>query len=236
MTTNKTDDTRPALFLFTPYCQFTRPYFERLLTAYRITSSCEDADYALMLSTTDIYSANEGSGIDESAPLDTSSQAYADEQEYSDKCHAHGLPAAVLRCSNIVGTGMNGFPRMIAESIYRGTYVNISGNKACRSVIHATSLPDAAHLVIGHDGAYNVTDRRETPINDLADALAWRMAQKRILSLKPRWSRMFFGKRKFSDLCRNITFSSERLAALGDFDPVSTVDYLKTHVYDDESL
>lgn len=230
------NDDKPALYLFTPFAEFVMPYFERYMPEYRITRDPLDAVRAIMVSSTEIYDVPEGDDIDELAPIDTSGTTYRKEQEFKETCRSHGLESPILRCAGIVGTGMNGFTRRIAESIYRGFFLKIDGNPACRSLIHARDIPEAARLVLDKNDTFNVTDKRKNTINDLADALAWRMGQKRLFALSPKWYRLLMGKRKFAEHTRSITFSCGKLDAIGKFDPVSVTKYLKTHVYDDESL
>ncbi len=230
------EDQRPALYLFTPSSSFVRPYFERLMSQYRLTDDPAEAEAALMISSTDIYDVTDGDNFNELTPLKADSSLAADEQAFTEICNARGLKPTILRCAPIVGTGMIGWPRQLAEKIYRGTYLGVSGNDARRSVVHAVSLPDAASAVLKSGEIYNVTDTVDPLVTDLADALAWRIAQKRIFSLKPKWFSLIFGKKKLDNACRSLTFSCEKLRSAANFSPVSTVEYLKTHVYDERSL
>ncbi|MDE5553904.1 MAG: hypothetical protein K2J10_01825 [Muribaculaceae bacterium] len=230
------EDKRPALYLFTPLSTFVRPYFERLLPDYRITDEPGEAVSAVMISSIDIYDVESGENFNELTPLKQDSEWAAAERTYTETCADHSLQPTILRCAPIVCTGMAGWPREMAEKIYRGTYLGVSGNEARRSVVHAVSLPDAALTALNSGETFNVTDTIDPTIPMLADAFAWRIAQKRIFSLKPKWYRLILGKKKFDAASRSLTFSCEKLRSRGDFNPVSTVDYLKTHVYDENSL
>lgn len=229
------DDDRPILFLYTPEADFVRPYFERLIPEMRISDSPAGASKAVMISSTDIYGSQSGSNINELSPIDEISPYAAHERHFAEFCTSAGLTSVVLRCAPIVGTGMTGWPRRLAERIYRGTFVAIPGNEARRSVVHAVSIPLAAEAA-SHGGIFNVTDAVDPSLNDLADALAWRISQKRVFSLKPRFYRFIFGKRNYDQATATLTFSCEKLRSAGAYDPVSTVEYLKNHVYDDASL
>ena len=217
-----TEDRRPALYLYTPDVDFVRPYFERLMPDLRITESPEAAETAVMLSTVDVYDVSAGTNFNELTPLKRDCGHVSDENGFIGQCKECGLKPTILRCAPIVGTGMAGMPRELAEKIYRGTFIGISGNEARRSVVHAVSLPDAARAVMATD--------------DLAEALAWRIAQKRIFYMKPKWFSLLFGKKRLINESVTLTFSCEKLRSFSGFDPVSTVDYLKTHVYDQASL
>lgn len=231
-----TDDDRPILFLYTPKANFVRPYFERMMSDMRISDSPSDASMAVMISSTDIYGEQSGTNINEFAPIDESSEYAVDEQQFFDLCQSSELKPIVLRCAPIIATGMTGWTRSLAERIYRGTFVTLPGNEARRSVVHAVSLPEAAKAAAASGGIYNVTDAVDPALNDLADALAWRISQKRVFSLKPRLYRFFFGKRNYQQATSSLTYSCEKLRSTGKYNPVSVVEYLKNHVYDDSSL
>lgn len=232
---SQSDDDRPILFLYSPGADFVRPYFERLMPDMNISDTPRGAMKAVMISSSDIYGDLTGTNINELSPIDENSDYAAEERRFAEICGENGLMPVILRCAPIVGTGMNGWPRLLAERIYRGTFVSIPGNEARRSVVHAVSLPQAA-LAASQGGTFNVTDAVDPTLNDFADALAWRIAQKRVFSLKPRLYRFIFGKRNYDKATSTLTFSCEKLRSTGLYEPVSTVDYLKNHVYDDSSL
>lgn len=231
-----TEDLRPALFLFSPAADFVRPYFERYMPEFRITDTPDDALSAVMISTTGVYDVTEGSNFNELTAVNENSEVIAQEKHFERICNEAGLPATILRCADIVCTGMTGRPREMAQKIYRGTFIALDGNEAQMSVIHAVSLPDATRAALGKNDIYNVTDGCDPSINSLAEALAWRIAQKRIFSLKPKWYKLLFGKGKLEDAKKTLTFSSEKIRSTGNFSPVSVTEYLKNHVYDQESL
>lgn len=226
----------PILYLCTPGRDFVRPYFERGMTGYTISDRPDGAACAVMISTTDVYDASEGMNFNELTPLRENSADIAEEKRFADICSANGLQPVILRCAEIVGTGMTGFPRELANRIYRGTYVNIADNTAVRSVVHASSLPEAAAIALKRPDIYNVTDRTDTSLNDFADALAWRISQKRVFTLGPKWFKFIFGKRNYDRQTDSLTFSCEKLSSAGDYEPVRVVEYLKNHVYDESSL
>lgn len=226
----------PTLYLYTPGKNFIRPYFERYITDYTITDNPDGADCAVMISSTDVYDVGEGTSFNELTQLKEDSTWLADEKRFCEVCNSNGIKPVILRCSDIIGTGMTGFPRELANRIYRGTYVNIADNGAVRSFVHASSIPEAARVALTRPDIYNVTDRTDTPLNEFADALAWRISQKRVFSLGPKWFKFVFGKRNYSRQTRSLTFSCEKLSSAGDFKPVRVVEYLKNHIYDESSL
>lgn len=226
----------PNIYICSPGKDFVRPYFERLMPEYEITDSIHNADVAIMISSTDIYDIDKGTNFNEFAPLKSDCQLALDEQQFIGACNERNIPYSILRCAPIVCTGMQGFVRFMAERIYRGSYIGLSENKAVRSFVHGVDLPAAARATIGLNDVFNVTDGRETLLTDLADALAWRMSQKRIFSLKAKWYKLLFGKKKMDEVCRSLCFSIEKIKSTGKFNPTPVVEYLKTHIYDEQSL
>lgn len=229
------EDTRPILFLYTPQADYVRPYFERMMDEYRISDTPDNADYAVMISSTDVYAVTEGENFNELTEV-KDCQTLVDEKHFAELCRGSHISPTVLRCAPVVCTGMHGWPRALAEKIYRGTFIALKDNDARRSVVHAVSLPDAVRAVLGRDEVFNVTDCQDPTVNELAEALAWRMSQKRIFSLKAKWLRFLIGKKRMKEAGLSLTFSCEKLRSSGNYNPVAVTEYLKTHVYDEKSL
>lgn len=151
-------------------------------------------------------------------------------------CSERQLPVVVIRCPYIVGTGMKGLTRKMAEGIYKGTFVHISGNDTRISVVHATDVARAASIASGIQGSYTLTDGTDPTVHDLADALAYRMGDKRLFTIAPRWARLWYGRRYFTTLTTSHTVQDTFRAVFPDFTPASVIEYLKTHDYDEQSL
>ena len=91
------------------------------------------------------------------------------EEEFSAKASASGTPAYILRCAPIVGTGMTGSVRRLAESIYRGVFFHFPGNEARKSIVHATDVARAARFIADNTLApriYNLTDGADPTLHD----------------------------------------------------------------------
>lgn len=160
----------------------------------------------------------------------------SDDAEFEKYCSEHALPVATLACCDIIGTGMRGLPRRIAERIARGTLVHIRGNEARISLVHATDVARAVSMLCGCQGAYTLSDGREHTMHDLADAIAYRMNDKRLYTVAPRWARLWYGAACYSELTTDHLFESAFAADFPEFVPVDTIDYMHTHVYDHTSL
>lgn len=160
----------------------------------------------------------------------------AEDPAFDDYCAEHGLPVTTIACPAVIGTNMNGQPRRIAAGIYRGTFVHIRDNGARMSVIHATDVARAVSRVAGTEGTFTLHDGCDPTIHDVAEALAFRMAEKRIITLKPRWARLWYGSDYYNILTSNHLLENSFVEAFPDFHPVDTLNYLRTHVYDESSL
>lgn len=156
--------------------------------------------------------------------------------EFDEYCRQRQLPVAVIRCPYIVGTGMTGLVRKIAAGIYKGTFVHIAGNDARISIVHATDVAKAASAAAGTQGTYTLTDGVDPTVHDLSDAFAYRMGDKRIFSIGPKWAKLWYGRTYYTTLTTSHTATDSFCVVYPDFHPVSVVEYLKTHVYDEQSL
>lgn len=239
---------RKILLLSAPGRMFVVPYIERELPQWEIYSPENighlQPDAAVMLSGTEIYAVREGSDYDESAPVDGRLPLAAREVELCNLAEQRGIKPVVLRCAVTIGTGMEGYGMDMARDIARGTFFHFPGNQAVVSVIHASQI---ARLVADIcNGAvtpsrkyYNITDLKDTPVHDLAEALAFRMNNKRISTLSTRpqqWmGRIVFGA-KYRRYSTSLTFSARAAEKELNFCPEGTVEYMRSHVYDDNSL
>ena len=143
---------------------------------------------------------------------------------------------AVLECPNVVGTGMSGLPMQIASAIAGGRFFHVKNADARISTIHAVDVAKAVKLVIGHPGRHVVTDGCDPTVSEFAEALAWRVNQRRIYTLKACCAKWLMDRCLF-ELCNTGMIADGRaFIEMFDFRPVAVTEYLRTHVYDDESL
>lgn len=151
-------------------------------------------------------------------------------------CAERALPVAVLVCPSIVCTAMRGLPMRIARAISRGTFALVRGSEARISVVHGSDVARAAARAAGTQGTYVLTDGADPTIAELAQALAHRLGDKRLITISPRLARIWYGRQLFglltTDHCQPSTFAE----VFPDFKPEIVTQYLRTHVYDQESL
>lgn len=234
------------ILIYAPGADFLMPYLRHALPGTLICGP-EDADgaeLAVMISSCDIYGPGPCVSVDESAGTDNSSPWVSEESTFMKSVSA--MPAVVLRCADIVGTGMTGFPRALAESVWRGTFFHFPDNEARRSVVHASDIASiialmSENLPAGTSAVYNLTDGADPTIHDLAEALAFRMKNKRISTLSTgpqQWfGRKMYGPKRYGDYTTTRTFSSGKLRSdYPSFVPSVVTEYLRTHNYDETSL
>ncbi len=240
------DNKEITLMLAAPGREFVLPYIEAAIPGADIVGvDSAGADVAVMLSGTEIYALPDGavlaaidSEVDGRLPLARA------EVEFAGASRRLGLKPVILRCANTVGTGMTGYPRKLAESIARGMFFHFPANDARVSVVHAA---DVAALVaalargeaVPQREVYIVTDGDNPTLHDFANALAFRMNDKRISNLST-WGqrlagRVFYGS-DYRRYTTTLTFDgSDAVRDLG-FCPTPVVRYLREHKYDENSL
>lgn len=235
---------KPVAVIFTPERDFLLPYFERQLEDMQIVTNIsqpvqQPVGLAVMVSSTDVYDVSTGHFIDEGAPLKTSSKWIDVEAEFAEFCGERGLKTTIIRCPEVIGTGMHGLAMRMARGIARGTLMHIRGNQGAMSLIHAVDVAKYAVDKRITGMTVNLTDGVETTTDALIDALAHRLNDKTIFTIKwPRIAKALYGAAYYNQLANRLTFSNKKIAeAIGDdFAPNIVTEYLTTHVYDDSSL
>ncbi len=222
---------------------FLRPYFLREFPGRdAMADDITPGRTAFFISDTEIYDCRPDEWADEDAPLRTGSPLLETEKAFMDKAHEEGCRAFILRCAPTVCTGMQGRARRLLNDIYRGLFFHLPGNEARLSVVHGTDVAAAAAFLAASDaegGIFNLTDGNHPSIDDLAEALAYRLDNKRIstVSTKPQqwFARLMYGGRRLDDYTVSALVSSAKIESMG-FEPHGVCSYLRNHVYDDASL
>lgn len=164
------------------------------------------------------------------------SEPDAPDPEFEAYCAERRLPVAVLVCPSIVCTAMRGLPMRIARRISRGTFALIKGSRARMSVVHGADVARAAAIAAGTQGTFVLTDGADPTVADLALALAYRIDDKRLPAIGPKLARLWYGRDFFEQLTTDHCQPSTFAEAFPDFKPEIVTQYLRTHVYDQESL
>lgn len=235
---------KPLAVVYMPEREFLLPYFQRELSDYMVVTAFDAVGeskpaLAVMVSSTDIYNVKAGRELTEETSLLSSSPWREKEEAWAEWCARNSLAVTIVRCPEVIGTGMRGLAMRLARGIARGTLLHIRDNEGLISLIHAT---DVAALAIhpelqGH--TVNLTDGTETAMYELIDALAYRLGDKHVLTIKwPRIARAIYGSEFYDDMTRQLTFSNSlAMCLLGPSVRLNKVtEYLRTHNYNEESL
>lgn len=215
-------DKRPFMAVCAPSHNFVLKYFDRLFDM-RISDRPEDA-----LPGTTAFVIK---GVDECENDDA--------RTFRRACQERGLRIVTLRVPMVIGTGMTGTPMRLARGVSRGTMLRIKDNEARWSMIHATDIANVARLLSQNDDADQeyVISGAPVRVNDLIEALGQRIKDKRVGTISRRLGRIVYGKVLFDLLTTdNVVNPSVFAEKYPDFEFVNPAEYMKSHVYDDESL
>lgn len=214
--------------------------------------------HVVVVSSTAVYGLSSGENIDETAPVrpaDNASRHLASiEERVKERCKATGAMCTILRPADVVGTGMEGFTGRLARDVNNGSYMHVKGNEAQRSIVHAIDVAKAVRAVAekaGDDcieGVYNLTDRSGATIEQLADAIAYRLGNKRIFTtgLKAAKALALLGditlgalpwsRKKLKARTTMLTYNSFAISKHTTWEPMSVTEYLKTHKYSEDDI
>lgn len=214
--------------------------------------------HVVVVSSTAVYGLSSGENIDETAPVrpaDNASRHLASiEDRVKERCKATGAMCTILRPADVVGTGMEGFTGRLARDVNNGSYMHVKGNEAQRSIVHAIDVAKAVRAVAekaGDDcieGVYNLTDRSGATIEQLADAIAYRLGNKRIFATGLKASKALallgditlgalpWSRKKLKARTTTLTFNSFAISKHTTWEPMSVTEYLKTHKYSEDDI
>lgn len=215
-------DRRPALTVFAPERDFLYKYFDREFDRRPVQAfepSASDMPAFLI------------QGVD--------GRETPEAAAFRKMCAENNLKLFTLRCPDIIGTGMEGLMMRMARGVARGTLMRIKDNKAVRSVIHATDVAKAARAIAAKmpDADSFTVAAEPVAVNDLVDALSFRIKNKRPGNISQKWARLLYGSQYFATLTSDsIVDVSSFTDVFPDFRFANPAEYLKTHTYDDESL
>lgn len=235
------------LTIYAPEGDFLLPYLRRELPGATFTGlgDAHAPESAIMVSSADVYMQGTIVDADEESSIARDSKWVLYEKNFTDFCHARHIRGTILRCGDIVGTGMTGFPRALAEAIYRGRFFHFPGNEARRSVVHATVVARTVANIASNPAdtlpaVINIHDGSNPTIDELADALAYRIHNKRISNLSlpfQQWvARRLYGQDTYALYTTTRTLASIHPASYIPSGSPAVCQYLRTHTYDDTSL
>lgn len=227
----------PVLYLYAPQHHYLLPYFQRRFGEYRVVTDPPTGmvDKAVMISSTDIYVESEL--VDESSLINAGSPWVRREDEFKSMCAQLKVASTIIRVPEVIATGMMGLPMRMARGIARGTLIKVRDNQASISLIHGVDVANYAFAFAGKSVCVNVTDGSKTTVNELIEALAYRLKNKTVFTLAPKWARLIYGADYFKQMTTSRLVDNALANELApQIKPNIVADYLKTHVYDEESL
>ncbi|MDE7427579.1 MAG: hypothetical protein K2M79_07255 [Muribaculaceae bacterium] len=193
-----------------PELEFVRPYIQREMESWTLHEDGMGHPQAAVCVTSAVTSAAVAS-------------------EFKAKMQAAGVPVTTLECAHVVGTGMTGLPRKIAELLYRGRYMHIRDINPAVTVIHATEVAALVARNIGRDITLIAAENKDTTVQELAEALNYRLGDKVLPMVSERKARWLYSGAVYQMLTESHTVQG------GTVDK-SAVKYMRTHVYDENSL
>lgn len=193
----------------------------------------------VFLSSCSVYGLSKAHLADETIPLNPTSpygESKADAERFlTEWSNAHGVSLSILRPASVIGTGMTGKMMELAVRIANGSYIHMPGLNPQRSFVHVEDLAEIVWAIAGIPGCYNVTDGTPHSLHDIAEGMAHRIHDKRILSMPRKLVKIlsFLGhhtplfRKEIKMLENDLTFSSARLEALlPDRTPIDVVERL----------
>ncbi len=247
------EKTSKILFISAPGREFVLPYISRELPGMKIITEQDESivpEAAIMLSGTELYAAESGTLLDESTPVRSEHPLAYAERDFCSRCAENNTGYIIFRCANTIGTGMTGYPRKLAEAVYRGFLFHFPHNEAHISAVHASTVAQVCRLALeaglatdsGPENVhiFNLTDGVHPSFDDLVEALAYRIDHKRVSTLSTvgqQWlGRILYGKERYRRMTTTLTFSDAKLRGILGTEPVPVTQYMREHNYDDQSL
>ncbi len=203
------------------------------------------------ISSVQVYGISSGTEIDETTipqpKTEYGKSKYQAEEYLRQWCNDHRVTLSILRVPLIMGTGMKGTLRAMVNGIHNGYYFHFKGNEAYRSIIHAIDVARVSRLLAPIGGTYNISDRCHPSVYELGEAIAHRLGGKRIFTLPMGLVKFIakigdkcpvipFSTTRMEQLTTTLTFNSDAISRIIDWQPIDVVNYLRTNNYDESSI
>lgn len=150
----------------------------------------------------------------------------------------NGCCLTILRPGEIIGNCMTGRIRRMTDRIANGIYMHLPGYNGTIPLIHADDLAASVEYLYGQRGIFNITDGCEHRRMEVADAIAYRLNNKRILTVPRKVVKLLkllsaivapLGKSLSSASCENVfSVAAVKTVFGGKFQPRNVVEYLNS--------
>ncbi len=205
----------------------------------------EPPDAIVLISSVAVYGREHGMGISESDSLDASDPYGFSKIQAEEAVISWRQPATIkgiVRLPLVVGKNPPGNLGRMLNAVQKGTYFNVAGGKAVRSLVWIDDIAPFIQRVASKGGIYNLTDGCGTCFAELYEALCDVLCKRKNPSL-PRgvalamaWigdsvesltgRKTPFNTYSFSKMTSDLTFSCEK--AINDFgwQPTKVIDQI----------
>jgi len=197
----------------------------------------------VFISSIAVYGKETGYLIPEDAPLDASDPYGKSKVEaeflVQEWCLLRQVPYAILRLPLIAGTNAPGNLKAMIRGIKKGYYFNIGGGLARKSMVLASSVPEAILPSVAAGGIYNLTDGYHPSFAELSEQIALQLNKKMPGSI-PNWvakSMSFVGtllgkkapinKKSYKKMINDLTFDDAKARRAFGWSPLKVVGNFK---------
>jgi len=200
-------------------------------------------DAFVFISTVAVYGLDTGVMIKEDSPL-SAKDPYGRSKIVAEDlvrkwCKMHEVKCVIFRLPLIAGSNPPGNLRSMINGIRRGYYFNISGGKARKSMVMASSIPEAILPAIKTGGTYHLTDGLHPSFAELSACIAAQLGKKNPISLYGPFAHLiaifgsFFGrisplnKKNYKKMINDLTFDDSSARVDLDWQPLTVISHFK---------
>jgi nucleoside-diphosphate-sugar epimerase len=197
----------------------------------------------VFISTIAVYGKDTGIYINEKEPLlalDPYGKSKIEAEELVNVwCTAHQIPFAILRLPLIAGTNPPGNLKSMINGIKKGYYFNIAGGKARKSMVLASSVPQAILPAVAAGGIYNLTDGHHPSFEELSEVIALQLGKKKPDSIPGSIATILASigsligkkspltKKSYKKMINDLTFDDSKARSAFGWAPLSVIDNFK---------
>jgi nucleoside-diphosphate-sugar epimerase len=197
----------------------------------------------VFISTIAVYGKDTGTGINENTPL-AASDPYGKSKIVAEKliqqwCEDRQVSYAILRLPLIAGSNPPGNLKSMIQGIKKGYYLNIAGGKARKSMIMASSVPEAILPAIKAGGIFNLTDGAHPSFSELSACIATQLGKVPPMSLPGSLASLIaiignyvgkkspFNKKNYKKMINDLTFDDSKARNSFGWNPVKVIEHFK---------
>ncbi|CAM4109229.1 Nucleoside-diphosphate-sugar epimerase [Pedobacter westerhofensis] len=214
---------------------------QNLLTAL---SNNIQLPYAFVfISTIAVYGQDTGKLISEEHPLEATDpygkSKIAAEKVVQEWCNTNDVRCVILRLPLIAGSNPPGNLNAMIKGIKRGYYLNMAGGKARKSMVLASSVPEAILPAIQAGGIYNLTDGDHPSFEELSALIARQLGKSKPMSLSGPIANLIaifgdmigkrspFNRKNYKKMINDLTFDDSKARVKFGWNPDKVTEHFK---------